>query len=148
MREIETRDRFRGCLLGLAAGDALGTTLEFKRPGTFKPLTEMIGGGPFHLNAGEWTDDTSMALCLATSLLECSGFDPRDQMERYVRWWQEGYLSSNGCCFDIGGTVREALESFEETGEPLFRSNAHDVCGERIVDAAGACPNVLCRRCP
>lgn len=118
MSEIETRYRFRGCLLGLAAGDALGTTLEFKKTGTFKPLTEMIGGGPFYLNAGEWTDDTSMALCLATSLLECSGFDPRDQMERYVRWWQEGYLSSNGCCFDIGGTVRKALESFEETGEP------------------------------
>ena len=118
MRQIETRDRFRGCLLGLAAGDALGTTLEFKKPGTFEPHTDMIGGGPFHLNAGEWTDDTSMALCLATSLLDCAGFDAMDQMDRYVRWWQEGYLSSNGWCFDIGDTVREALESFEETGEP------------------------------
>ena len=60
MNEIQTRDRFRGCLLGLAVGDALGTTLEFKKPGTFEPLTDMIGGGPFHLNAGEWTDDTSI----------------------------------------------------------------------------------------
>ena len=122
MNEIETRDRFRGCLLGLAAGDALGTTLEFKKRGTFEPLTDMIGGGPFHLNAGEWTDDTSMALCLAMSLLECGGFDPMDQMERYVRWWQEGYLSSNGWCFDIGDTVLEALESFEKTGEPYSGS--------------------------
>ena len=118
MCETETRDRFLGCLLGLAAGDALGTTLEFKKPGTFESLTDMIGGGPFHLNAGEWTDDTSMALCLATSLLECGGFDPRDQMERYVRWWRDGYLSSTGDCFDIGITVCEALESFEETGDP------------------------------
>ena len=122
MNEIETRDRFRGCLLGLAVGDALGTTLEFKKRGTFEPLTDMIGGGPFHLNAGEWTDDTSMALCLAMSLLECGGFDPMDQMERYVRWWQEGYLSSNGWCFDIGDTVLEALESFEKTGEPYSGS--------------------------
>ena len=59
-----------------------------------------------------------MALCLATSLLDCAGFDAMDQMDRYVRWWREGYLSSNGWCFDIGDTVREALESFAETGEP------------------------------
>ena len=123
MSDIETRDRFRGCLLGLAAGDALGTTLEFKKAGTFEPLTDMIGGGRFHLNAGEWTDDTSMALCLASSLLKCAGFDPRDQMKRYVRWWQEGYLSSNGRCFDIGDTVREALNRFERTDDPYSGSN-------------------------
>src|SRR5262249_9599752 len=87
------RDRYRGALLGLAVGDALGTTLEFKPPGTFQPITDMIGGGPFRLEPGEWTDDTSMALCLAESLVKCRGFDPKDQMERYCRWWQEGYLS-------------------------------------------------------
>jgi len=69
------RDRYAGCLLGLAVGDALGTTLEFKFPGTFEPITDMIGGGPFGLNPGQWTDDTSMALCLATSLVECQGFE-------------------------------------------------------------------------
>jgi ADP-ribosylglycohydrolase len=51
-------------MLGLAAGDALGTTLEFTRPGSFEPLTDMVDGGPFALKPGEWTDDTSMALCL------------------------------------------------------------------------------------
>lgn len=122
MSEIDTRDRFRGSLIGLAAGDALGTTVEFKERGTFKPLTDMVGGGPFCLRAGEWTDDTSMALCLATSLLECEGFDPRDQMERYVRWWCGGYLSSNRDCFDIGITVSGALERFERTGEPYSGS--------------------------
>ena len=82
-------DRRAGCLLGLATGDALGTTLEFSRPGSFKPMTDMVGGGPFRLEAGQWTDDTSMALCLAASLIEC-GFDLRDQIERYVRWWKAG----------------------------------------------------------
>ena len=65
MSEAATRDRFRGCLLGLAAGDALGTTLEFKPPGSFEPIVDMVGGGPFGLRPGQWTDDTSMALCLA-----------------------------------------------------------------------------------
>ena len=107
-----------GSLLGLAAGDALGTTLEFKRPGSFMPLDDMAGGGPFGLRPGQWTDDTSMALCLATSLLENEGFDPADQMDRYYRWYREGYLSSTGRCFDIGNTVRGALQRYEQSGEP------------------------------
>lgn len=104
--------RFRGCLLGLAVGDAVGTTVEFSPPGTFPPVTDMTGGGPFHLQAGQWTDDTSMALCLAESLLAKQAFDPADQMERYLRWYREGYLSSTGRCFDIGATVRDALNRF------------------------------------
>lgn len=116
---MTTLDRYRGCLLGLAAGDALGTTVEFRAPGSFAPLTDMIGGGPFHLQAGQWTDDTSMALCLAESLVHCQGFDAKDQMERYVRWWQDGYLSSIGECFDIGGTTFRALSRFVADAEPL-----------------------------
>ena len=67
-------DKYRGALLGMAAGDALGTTVEFKPRGTFTPLTRIVGGGPFRLQAGEWTDDTSMALCLADSLIACKGW--------------------------------------------------------------------------
>ena len=112
-------DRYVGCLVGLAVGDALGTTLEFKRKGTFAPIDDMIGGGPFRLDPGQWTDDTSMALCLAESLVERRGFDAADQMRRYVRWWREGYPSSRpGDCFDIGRTVKTALASFERTGNP------------------------------
>ena len=118
MSRITVRDRFRGCLLGLAAGDALGTTLEFSEPGTFGPIDDMVGGGPFGLEPGQWTDDTSMALCLATSLIETGGFDPQDQMQRYLWWWRDGYLSSTGSCFDIGNTTWDALSRFEETGEP------------------------------
>ena len=124
LSEITTRDRFRGCLLGLAAGDALGTTLEFRKPGTFDPIDDLVGGGPFRLKPGQWTDDTSMALCLATSLVERGGFDPMDQIQRYVRWWREGYLSSiEGHCFDIGTTVSNALSRFERTGEPYAGSS-------------------------
>jgi ADP-ribosyl-[dinitrogen reductase] hydrolase len=120
---IDLLDRFRGCLLGLAAGDAVGTTVEFRPRGSFEPLIDMVGGGPFDLQAGQWTDDTSMALCLATSLLECNGFDAADQMERYCRWRDEGYLSSNGRCFDIGGTVASALARYRRTGDPLAGSS-------------------------
>jgi ADP-ribosylglycohydrolase len=79
----------------------------------------MIGGGPFHLKPGQWTDDTSMALCLAESLIEANGFDARDQMRRYLRWWREGYWSSTDRCFDIGTTVASALRSFENDDNPL-----------------------------
>jgi ADP-ribosylglycohydrolase len=116
------KDRYRGCLLGLAVGDALGTTLEFKSPGSFEPIDDMVGGGPFNLVPGEWTDDTSMALCLAESLVSCQGMDLADQMQRYRRWYREGYLSSTGICFDIGNTVRSALHRFEQTGDPISGS--------------------------
>ena len=122
MSQATERDRIRGCLLGLAAGDALGTTLEFKPPGSFEPIDDMVGGGPFGLRPGQWTDDTSMALCLATSLVECGGFDPGDQMRRYVRWMRDGYLSSTGSCFDIGNTVLGALSRFLRHGEPYAGS--------------------------
>ncbi len=124
-----TRDRYRGALLGLAAGDALGTTLEFRPPGTFTPIDDMVGGGPFHLEPGEWTDDTSMALCLAESLIECRGFDAVDQLARYVRWWRDGHLSSNGRCFDIGNAVSAALARFERTREPWCGSTDPHTAG-------------------
>ena len=129
MSEITTLDRFRGCLLGLATGDALGTTLEFKPPGTFEPIDDIVGGGPFGLAPGQWTDDASMALCLATSLVECGRFDPVDQMQRYVRWWREGYLSSTGQCFDIGITTSTALSRFMQHGDPYAGSTDANSAG-------------------
>jgi len=126
---ITTLSRYQGALVGLAVGDAVGTTLEFKRPGSFEPITDMVGGGPFNLEPGQWTDDTSMALCLAKSLIECEGFDAHDQMNRYIRWYKEGYLSSNGQCFDIGNTVFDALDLFLETGDPLSGSASPDTAG-------------------
>ncbi|WLH81943.1 MULTISPECIES: ADP-ribosylglycohydrolase family protein [unclassified Pseudomonas] len=119
---ISLSDRFRGCLLGLACGDAVGTTVEFMPRGSFTPVTNMTGGGPFNLQPGQWTDDTSMALCLAESMLQKDGFDPVDQMERYLKWWTSGYWSSTGECFDIGLTVRQALADFQRNGDPFAGS--------------------------
>lgn len=126
---VALRDRYLGALLGLAVGDALGTTLEFKAPGTFEPIADMVGGGPFGLEPGQWTDDTSMAMCLAESLLECGGFDATDQMRRYLRWWRHGHWSSTGTCFDIGNTVRASLAAFERTGEPFSGPTAETSAG-------------------
>jgi len=116
---MELGTRFRGCLLGLAVGDAVGTTVEFEPRGSFQPLTDMVGGGPFQLRAGEWTDDTSMALCLAASLVETGKFDARDQMNRYCKWFEHGYMSSTDHCFDIGNTVRNALMEYKHSGNPF-----------------------------
>jgi ADP-ribosyl-[dinitrogen reductase] hydrolase len=116
---MEAIDRYLGSLLGLAAADAVGTTLEFMAPGSFEAIDDMVGGGPFDLHAGQWTDDTSMALCLAESLVEKKGFDAADQMDRYLHWYRDGYLSSTGVCFDIGNTVRSALHRYQESGNPF-----------------------------
>ena len=123
-----TPDRFRGALLGLAVGDALGTTLEFVPPWSVRPLTDLVGGGPFGLMPGQWTDDTSMALCLAESVVG-RGFDPMHQLELYVRWYRHGHLSSTGGCFDIGNTTRAALHEFERQPRPFPGWTTHDAAG-------------------
>ena len=129
MRVEELRDPIHTYWSSLAAGDAVGTTLEFAARESVVPIDDMVGGGPFNLQPGEWTDDTSMALCLATSLVACGGFNPRDQMERYVRWMDEGYYSSTGECFDIGVTTSTALHRFERTGEPYSGSTDPHAAG-------------------
>lgn len=105
--------------MGLAVGDALGVPNEFKPRGSFKKVTEMVGGGPFYLKPGEWTDDTSMALCLGKSLVDCDGFNAKDQMDKYWNWVEAGYMSSNGRMFDIGDTTSEALCKYRKTGNPF-----------------------------
>jgi ADP-ribosyl-[dinitrogen reductase] hydrolase len=126
-------DRYRGCLLGLAVGDAVGTAVEFRPRGSFAPLTDMVGGGPFGLLPGQWTDDTSMALCLAASLIERDGFDAEDQLQRYLRWRDQGYMSSNGVCFDIGSTIRGALQRFEGSGDPFAGSKHPRAAGNGCI---------------
>ena len=106
--------RARGALVGLAVGDALGTTNEFQPAGSFEPISDMVGGGVFRLEPGQWTDDTSMALCLADSLLALNRYDSYDVMERYDRWRKDGYRSSTGTCFDIGNQVMRSLWDFHE----------------------------------
>jgi ADP-ribosylglycohydrolase len=103
------RERFLGALLGLAVGDAVAAATQYRQPGTFTPVGDLIGGGPFELPRGGWSDDTAMALCLADSLLATDGFDARDQVERYKRWQREGYLSATGQCLGITASTARAL---------------------------------------
>lgn len=115
---IQIKERYQGCLLGLACGDAVGCAVEFLPRGRFKPLTDMIGGGKFRLQAGEWTDDTSMALCLSESLIEKQGFDPKNQMDRYLNWAETGKPGTRLHPVGIGKTVLNALFRYRRTGEP------------------------------
>lgn len=110
-------DKAQGAMVGLALGDALGTSLEFRLKDSYTPLQDIVGGGPFHLKPGQWTDDTSMMLCLADSMLALGKLDARDQMDRYIAWWQEGHNSVTGRCFDIGNTVSAALELYKAINE-------------------------------
>ncbi len=118
-------NRHRGTLIGLAVGDALGAAVEFKSPGSFKPVTGYRSGGPHGLNAGEWTDDTSMALALAESIAQV-GWDLNDQAQRYVEWWRKGEYSVNGTCFDIGITTRAALSNFLSDKNALTSGDRSD----------------------
>ncbi len=137
--------KLTGCLLGLAVGDALGCTLEFKKPGTFEPLTNIIGGGVHQLKAGEWTDDTSMALCLAQSLIDCKGFDAKDQMIKYSKWYDDGYMSSTGECFDIGNTTRKALDDFAITNNPYSGEKDIRSCGNGSIMRLAPIPMYYCK---
>lgn len=120
---MDSLDRAKGALLGLAVGDALGVPLEFEERDVHPLVTEMIGGGPFDLAIGEWSDDTSMALSLADSLIANPQLDECDLMRRFVRWWRKGENSVNGVCFDIGVTTESALSRFEETGEVVINAD-------------------------
>jgi ADP-ribosylglycohydrolase len=103
------RSRFHGALLGLAVGDALAAATQFRKPGTFSVVGDLLGGGPFDLPRGAWSDDTAMMLCLAESLVECDGFDARDQVERYQLWQRQGHLSATGQCLGITASTARAL---------------------------------------
>lgn len=127
------RDRAVGALLGLAVGDAFGTTLEFSERDRYPILTDMVGGGPFRLAPVEWTDDTSMALVLADVLARSGegddGLDEHLLMERFCAWQESGAYSHNGRCFDIGVTVRAALRRFKASGEPVAGSTDPQTVG-------------------
>jgi ADP-ribosylglycohydrolase len=118
------RDRFQGALLGLAVCDALAAHTQFRKPGSFAPVGDLLGGGPFDVPRGAWTDDTAMALLLAESLLECEGFNAQDQVTRYARWQREGYGSATGQCVGISANVARALATAQYRHQPF--AGSHD----------------------
>ncbi len=119
----ELRERFQGAMQGLAIGDALAAATQFRRPGSFAAVGDLLGGGPFDLPRGAWSDDTAMALCLAESLTERDSFDAADQLARYTRWQREGYLSATGQCLGITAATARALAAAEWRGRPLSESS-------------------------
>lgn len=123
MSKLSAQELYRGCFVGLAIGDALGMPLEFKEPHEFEPLASLEKGGPFNLPLGYWTDDTSMALCLADSLLAKVGYDSYDVMDRYCAWRNDGYRSSLGVCFDIGNQVSTSLNEYQRDGAAIIRQS-------------------------
>lgn len=135
---MEIKDRLLGSFLGLAIGDAVGTTVEFRSRDTFEPVTDMVGKGPFNLPAGYFTDDTSMALCLAESLIQYPYLDRKDLLERFSRWYRNGENSPTGRCFDIGGTTRSAITNFEKTGSVLNNTDPWDAGNGSIMRLAPA----------
>lgn len=134
----EKLDRAIGALVGLAVGDAVGTTLEFKERGEFEPIDDMNGGGVFRLKPGEWTDDTSMALCLADSILETGHVEliPVNLMEHFVRWYLYAHNSSNGRVFDIGTTIRRALDKYVMNGYSHAPNDFHSAGNGSIMRLA------------
>ncbi|MDQ6437067.1 ADP-ribosylglycohydrolase family protein [Mesorhizobium sp. LHD-90] len=138
----EKRDRAIGAFVGLAVGDAVGTTLEFKTRDSFEPITDMVGGGPFRLKPGEWTDDTSMALCLADSLIARGGrVDAKHLLASFWRWFEFGENSVTGECFDIGNATRRSLGAFERDGSLVNNTEEHMQANGSIMRLA---PAVVC----
>jgi ADP-ribosyl-[dinitrogen reductase] hydrolase len=126
-------DRAIGSLVGLAIGDALGASLKGMRRDQRPPLQDLIGGGPFALPPGAWTDDTAMALALAESLKAEAEFSPQDYMERLRSWWREGAYSATGTAIDVNPIVRAALERFEASGDPLAGSEKPTTAGSGAI---------------
>ena len=118
MKSVMAMNRKKGCMYGLAIGDAMGAPVEFIARGTFEPVTEYRSGGKFRLEAGEWTDDTAMALCLAQSLIDSNGFDPHDQLDKYLKWIDEGYMSCNGRMIGLGKVCMRSLVRYRRTKQP------------------------------
>jgi ADP-ribosyl-[dinitrogen reductase] hydrolase len=116
------RERFQGAMLGLAVGDALAAATQYRRAGSFAPVGDLLGGGPFDLPRGAWSDDTAMALCLAESLADRERFDAADQLVRYGRWQREGHLSATGQCLGVTAATARALAAAPWRPPPLART--------------------------
>ncbi|TDO92066.1 ADP-ribosylglycohydrolase [Halanaerobium saccharolyticum] len=112
----EIKNKVFGSFFGLIVGDALGASVESRERGSFKEIKDMSTGGPYNLEAGYWTDDSSMALCLAESLIE-KGYDAHHQMQKYLQWYKKGYLSSTGECFGVGSNTASSLEYYDENNQ-------------------------------
>ena len=100
-----------GGILGLAIGDALGVPVEFSARETLQrfPVVDMREFGVHHQPRGTWSDDSSMAFCIAESLIEKKEIDLQDIANRFCRWYTESYMTPHGRVFDIGNTTQHVI---------------------------------------
>ncbi len=121
MKKTDGNTRVHPALFGAIVGDALGVPVEFssREKRRADPVTGMRAYGVHHQPAGTWSDDSSMLLCLAESVSE-TGWNLGDQMARYARWLNEGYMTPHGEVFDVGGATRAAIRRFQTGTEAAF----------------------------
>ncbi|KAF3177256.1 hypothetical protein TWF225_003051 [Orbilia oligospora] len=133
---INLESRIKGAIIGVAVADALGGPVEFKRRGTFPKVTDLQENLTFGLPAGAWTDDTSMTLCLAKSLIDTKSFSSASQLQNYIAWFHSGYLSSTGHCFDIGNLTRITLSfwSSHVPNKPVSSKATNDLPSEEVIE--------------
>ncbi len=120
IERIERIEKIVGGILGVVTGDALGLPVQFLSRDEVKSnsVTGMRGGGAFNTPAGTWSDDSSLTLCLAESLVE-KGYDTNDIADRFVRWFRDGYCTPLGYSFDIGQATAIAMNNLIKGVTPL-----------------------------
>ena len=126
---ISRLNKFQGCFIGLAVGDALGAPIQFMERDTYFHVMGYTKGGVFYSQKGEYTDDTAMALCLAESLINSKGFDAKDQLNTYVRWLKNGYMSTRNEAYDIGITICSSIVYYMETAKTTTHINQEKYSG-------------------
>lgn len=111
MKEI-----FKGMFWGLVIGDCLGSPIQFSGKDNHEHITSMVPCRHFHTPAGYWTDDSSMAFCIAESYVRLKRYDLKDIANNFTRWMFEGFWSSTGRAFDIGEATYHAIQEIRELG--------------------------------
>jgi ADP-ribosylglycohydrolase len=140
--QYQYQDRCYGCFYGAVIGDALGGPVEFRKRGSFSEVKDMnLVNFNLGLEPGGWTDDTSMMLCLANSLIEHRGkLEPRDVLEKYVQWFRNGYMSSTEYCVDIGKQTIKSLIHFEHHGTLVSIESGDRYAGNGSIMRLAAVP--------
>ena len=149
----------RSCIYGLAVGDALGVPYEFCERGTFD-CNGMVGNGTHEQPAGTWSDDTSMALCICSSLKQLGHVDTADIADKFRRWLQDGEYTCDGRVFDVGTTCQKAImtgisaQSYAECGNGSLMRTAplamfdgidmYDICDVSAITHAHAVAKWSC----
>ncbi|EAL85011.1 ADP-ribosylglycohydrolase family protein [Aspergillus fumigatus Af293] len=150
METPAVQSRIKGSIFGVAVVDALGGPVEFQPRGSFIPVTHFIHNDTFDVPPGTWTDDTSMTLCLARSLIASKGnFIPQAAIRNYVKWHENGYLSATDECFDIGSRTRQALMIWRRYFDrsPHIRENDPNALSNAALSSNATHPYPTCAEC-